>query len=266
MKTADLITSYVNNEMTPEQERRFLLSVAASDSLRLSLKSHFMLDRIVSTQAQGIHVPEHIRTSILAQATAATGGTFSERNPGNGAVTGRMARFGRIFGRGTLMGLILASGFAAGYFTRSEVAPARETAAIPAAQQTVQPSMAGGPQTSQHETSPSVDAVTTSVEPVTGRQISASEPGATHSVVANTARHGNNGRPPTPSIAAPTPNATGQAPATPDKMGNTADRNQQGGVDGKLPHSSASADVTISKPGSESGQAGQDHQGGPANP
>lgn len=264
MKTADLITSYVNNEMTPEQERQFLLSVAASDSLRLSLKSHFMLDRIVSTQAQGVHVPEHIRTSILAQATAATGGTFSERNPGNGAITGRMTRFGRMFGRGTLMGLILASGFAAGYFTRSEVAPMRTATAVPTVQQTARPSAADFPQTSLRETSPSADAAPASAEPVTGHQLSASGPGAAHTVATNAVRRGNNGRPVNPTIA--TPNASGQNPAAPEKTGNAADRNQQGVTDGKLPHSSASADVTISKPGSESGQAGQDHQGGPANP
>ncbi len=264
MKTADLITSYVNNEMTPEQERQFLLSVAASDSLRLSLKSHFMLDRIVSTQAQGIHVPEHIRTSILAQATAATGGTFSERNPGNGAITGRMPRLGRMFGRGTLMGLILASGFAAGYFTRSEVAPTPTTAVAPAVQQVTRPSTADVPQTSPRETSLSTDAAPNTIEPVAGRQIPASGSGAGHTVATNVARRGNNGRPMAPNTA--TPNATAHNPAAPENLGNAADRNQQGVVDGKLPHSSASADVTISKPGSEGGQAGQDHPGGPANP
>ena len=51
MNTADLITSFFNNEMSPDQERQFLLSVASSDSLRLGLKSHVMLDKILQEQS-----------------------------------------------------------------------------------------------------------------------------------------------------------------------------------------------------------------------
>jgi hypothetical protein len=133
MKTADLITSYLSNEMSPEQERQFLLSVAASDSLRLSLKSHVMLDKIVTNQIQRAHVPENVRDAIFNQMNASLTGiaplgaaSAAEADALEGAsllsrlfngATGR-------FSRGALVALLTIGGFAAGYFTRTELAPA----------------------------------------------------------------------------------------------------------------------------------------------
>jgi len=125
MNTADLITAYLNNEMTPEQERQFLLSVAASDQLRLALKSHVMLDRIVLREAQEIQVPVALRSAILARAagTAAMPVVSSQsveappRLPGL-SVTGM---------RNGALSMVVALGlFAGGYATRlgMEDAPA----------------------------------------------------------------------------------------------------------------------------------------------
>lgn len=79
MNTADLITSFFNNEMSPDQERQFLLSVASSDSLRLGLKSHVMLDKILHEQSSQSRVPVEVRMNILKQAAvvAATGTALS---------------------------------------------------------------------------------------------------------------------------------------------------------------------------------------------
>lgn len=68
MNTADLITSFFNNEMSPDQERQFLLSVASSDSLRLGLKSHVMLDKILQEQSNQSRVSSQVRMNIMKQA------------------------------------------------------------------------------------------------------------------------------------------------------------------------------------------------------
>ncbi len=118
MNTADLISSYLNNEMTPDQERQFLLSVAASDQLRLALKSHVMLDRVILRQAQDTHVPHGIRSAILAEASTAltvpggagrgaSGGGLGKRFPGASMTNGLVAL-------GIAIGV-----FAGGYFTRT---------------------------------------------------------------------------------------------------------------------------------------------------
>lgn len=83
MNTADLITAFFNNEMSPDQERQFLLSVASSDSMRLGLKSHVMLDKLLQEQADLTTVPPMVRTTILREAAviaaaAASGLAVSE--------------------------------------------------------------------------------------------------------------------------------------------------------------------------------------------
>ncbi|MEP7219758.1 MAG: hypothetical protein ABI876_12630 [Bacteroidota bacterium] len=97
--------------MNPEQERQFLLSVAASDSLRLALKSHVMLDQIVTRQAQQVSVPNALRENIFAQMSASMG------TPA-GAASSAIKSPGILswFGRSAMMALLTVSGFAAGYF------------------------------------------------------------------------------------------------------------------------------------------------------
>ncbi len=81
MNSADLITSFFNNELSPDQERQFLVSVASSDSMRLGLKSHVMLDKILIEENQQVEISPAIRRSILKEAAvvaAAAGGASSE--------------------------------------------------------------------------------------------------------------------------------------------------------------------------------------------
>ncbi len=79
MNTADLITAFFNNEMSPDQERQFLVSVASSDSLRLGVKSHVMLDKILNEQTDFAKAPLNVRTTIMREAAivAAAGGALS---------------------------------------------------------------------------------------------------------------------------------------------------------------------------------------------
>ncbi len=128
MNTADLITAYLNNEMSPEQERQFLLSVAASDSLRLSLKSHVMLDRIVFEQARDTRVPDGVRGTIFAEMSAslAAGGGGSSASPyadglraatsSPGGAVSALSRLGIV--KGFSIAVLALSGFGAGYLAR----------------------------------------------------------------------------------------------------------------------------------------------------
>jgi hypothetical protein len=122
MTTADLITSFLDNEMSPNQEREFLLSVAASDSLRLELKSHVMLDRIFTQQAQRTQVPDAIRSTILAQAGVAIAGQGAPeagRLPrASHRIGGRTRSFFKAVSRASML-LLAVIGFAGGYVVGS---------------------------------------------------------------------------------------------------------------------------------------------------
>lgn len=63
--TTDRIYSFFNNEMTVEQEREFLISVASSDSLRREVKSHVKIERYLNNELNNTIVPEHIRQNIF---------------------------------------------------------------------------------------------------------------------------------------------------------------------------------------------------------
>ncbi len=155
MKTADLITSFLSNEMTADQERQFLLSVAASDSMRLSLKSHVMLDRIAANQLQRAEVPVSVREAIFAQMSA----SMAEPAPGNPAAERPMPRSGgegtrgflQKFGTQAIVMALTAGGFVAGYLTGSDQpqtaqAPAQQVQSAPArtAEPPASPSVTAG--------------------------------------------------------------------------------------------------------------------------
>jgi len=141
MNTADLITSFFNNEMSPEQERQFLVSVASSDSLRLGLKSHVMLDKILHDESDATRVSPRTRVAIMREAAivAAAAGALSsdeayaESNEGHAVdATGAATQPGDAVGTGRPLGrlsrwasvaltLLLGVGsFFAGFYTGTE--------------------------------------------------------------------------------------------------------------------------------------------------
>ncbi len=73
MHSADIISSFFNNELSPEQERQFLLSVASSDSLRLGLKSHVMLDKMLVEDTRTANPSTEVRRTILTKAALVAG-------------------------------------------------------------------------------------------------------------------------------------------------------------------------------------------------
>lgn len=137
MNTADLITAFFNNEMSPDQERQFLVSVASSDSLRLGLKSHAMLDRILYEQSSQSRVPVEVRMKIMREAAvvAATAGSAlaadsalandAEASPApeSTAVGNRSLSVSRRFFRwssATAVLMLALGSFVAGFYTGTE--------------------------------------------------------------------------------------------------------------------------------------------------
>lgn len=144
MNTADIITSFFNNELTAEQERQFLLSVAASDSMRLGLKSHVMLDKILADNASDLHITDSVRNTIFAEAEAvlASTGTSSGANTLGGSKSAGswwQAMRGAFSAKMATGGMAVAlAGFGLGYATHSQFAdqsvaslPVQSTAPVP---------------------------------------------------------------------------------------------------------------------------------------
>ncbi len=231
MNTADLITSFFNNEMNPEQERQFLISVASSDSMRLGLKSHVMLDRILSDNAYEAHVPDTVRTMIFAEASAILATASTPRNPGSGPALPRGGSFaqglkGRLLsnlGIGILATTMTAVGFGIGYIAHSELdterEPASPTVLVPSApqdQRSVEPaprpasSVPSYSAPTQAQTAQTRSAGETNAsEPVAAELPAATRQAAEHTVVnapverSRAAAHPENVRSSAPSTVAP---------------------------------------------------------------
>jgi len=116
MTTYDPINAYLSNEMTPDQERQFLISVASSDNLRRALKSEVMIERIITRDEREMAVPHTLRAAILAEAGAVTTVPPSAHSP---VPSSSVPRYWRWLGGGT----IGAAGVAVGLLLSQIAAP-----------------------------------------------------------------------------------------------------------------------------------------------
>jgi hypothetical protein len=62
----DLISSYIDNELTAVQEQEFLISLAANDNLRSSFRTELTLKNIVHRDESLITPPRALRASVFA--------------------------------------------------------------------------------------------------------------------------------------------------------------------------------------------------------
>lgn len=62
----DLISSYIDNELTAAQEQEFLISLAANDNLRSSFRTELTLKNIVHRDESLITPPRALRASVFA--------------------------------------------------------------------------------------------------------------------------------------------------------------------------------------------------------
>jgi hypothetical protein len=62
----DLISSYIDNELTGAQEQEFLISLAANDNLRSSFRTELTLKNIVHRDESLITPPRALRASVFA--------------------------------------------------------------------------------------------------------------------------------------------------------------------------------------------------------
>jgi hypothetical protein len=66
MTNHDLISSYIDNELSREQEQEFLIKLAANDNLRNSFRTELTLKNIVQRDESLITPPRALRASIFA--------------------------------------------------------------------------------------------------------------------------------------------------------------------------------------------------------
>lgn len=66
MTNNDLISSYIDNELSREQEQEFLIKLAANDNLRNSFRTELTLKNIVQRDESLITPPRALRASIFA--------------------------------------------------------------------------------------------------------------------------------------------------------------------------------------------------------
>src|SRR4051812_25431404 len=60
------ISSYIDNELTPEMEQEFLISLAASDGLRRSFRSELVLQKVLHRDEAVTAPPREMRAAIFA--------------------------------------------------------------------------------------------------------------------------------------------------------------------------------------------------------
>jgi hypothetical protein len=81
----DLISSYIDNELTAVQEQEFLISLAANDNLRSSFRTELTLKNIVHRDESLITPPRALRASVFAaiglSAAAAPDAANAASNP-----------------------------------------------------------------------------------------------------------------------------------------------------------------------------------------
>lgn len=66
MTNHDLISSYIDNELSREQEQEFLIKLAANDNLRNSFRTELTLKNIVQRDESLITPPRALRASVFA--------------------------------------------------------------------------------------------------------------------------------------------------------------------------------------------------------
>jgi hypothetical protein len=83
----DLISSYIDNELTAGQEQEFLISLAANDNLRSSFRTELVLKNIVHRDESLITPPRALRASVFAAIGLSAGLTAAAPDAAQAAST-----------------------------------------------------------------------------------------------------------------------------------------------------------------------------------
>lgn len=150
------ISSYIDNELTAEQEQEFLISLAASDGLRKSFRSELVLKKVLHRDELATTPPRRLRGAVFATlGLSAVGISTTKANAAQPAshLSGGFVKAlfaSKMSTLATIAGLSISA--IAGYGVRSIVSPAE----VPVVQQvshTAAPSMQ---LTNQPSTSPTM--------------------------------------------------------------------------------------------------------------
>ncbi len=136
------ISSYIDNELTVEQEQEFLISLAASDGLRKSFRSELVLKKVLHHDEAVMNPPRKLRGAVFATLGLAAATATASKASAAQSATGRT--FVRSLFATKLSMLLTAAGLSlsalAGYGVHSIVAPPSE--ASPAIVRVVNPTPA----------------------------------------------------------------------------------------------------------------------------
>lgn len=123
------ISSYIDNELTSEQEQEFLISLAASEGLRKSFRSELVLKNVLHHDEAVTNPPRALRTAVFT--TLGIGAAATLAGKANAAASQAGTAAGRTFIRSLfatkMSAIITAAGISvsalAGYGVHSLVAP-----------------------------------------------------------------------------------------------------------------------------------------------
>ena len=82
------ISSYIDNELSAEQEQEFLISLAASDGLRRSFRSELMLKNVLHRDESSTNPPRKLRAAVFATLGLAATGIAADNAQASQAVSG----------------------------------------------------------------------------------------------------------------------------------------------------------------------------------
>lgn len=123
------ISSYIDNELSAEQEQEFLISLAASDGLRKSFRSDLMLKKVLHHDEAATNPPRKLRAAVfttlgLGGGLGASALSASKANAASSTVTRSLVRSLFATKMSTLVTVVGISASAlAGYGVRSLTSP-----------------------------------------------------------------------------------------------------------------------------------------------
>lgn len=79
------ISSYIDNELSAEQEQEFLISLAASDGLRKSFRSELVLKKVLHHDEAATNPPRNLRSAVFTTLGLGLGASALSVNKANAA-------------------------------------------------------------------------------------------------------------------------------------------------------------------------------------
>jgi len=142
MNQQDTISSYIDNELSAEAEQEFLISLAASESLRRSFRSELTMKNILREDDRTVNPPRSMRNAVFSAV-----GLSAAPAAGGGASVASRGLFATKL-QTLVSALALAGSMTVGYVAHDMLRPSSEVHSQPAVTTTVPGSTTLTPPTS----------------------------------------------------------------------------------------------------------------------